>query len=338
MKRITCVGLGSLVVLSLTLPLPKISLVKADEAQLQTQPQIPRANRKRIAVLDFDFAATGITQAPWYYRLFPNGSPAKGMSDLITNKLVENGSYSVIERGKIAEILKEQNMGLSGRIEPTTAAQIGRILGVDAVLIGTITRFNLEERGSKGVLNFVGIGGGAKKQKAVVELTSRLVSTNTGEILASAQGDGKSSETGGSLSIFGLGSGGTDADKTDTLLSNAAEQATVSIVTGIANAAPKLATLPDVLPNVKALVADVTGNTVTVNKGDRDGLKPGMILSIEHVVKVIKDPQTGAVIRQQTSPIAKLKITDVDSTSAVGTIMTANGKIKVGDVAKSVTE
>lgn len=338
MKRLFRTGLIALVLMNLGLPLTRITLVRATEVQKIAQNQNQNQNRNSLAIMDFDFASTGFTGEQFRFdNVFGGGGPAKGMSDLITNKLVQDGSYSVIERSKIDKVLQEQNLGQSGRVDPSTAAQVGRLLGVDAVIIGTITRFNLEEHESGGGIGFLGIGGSKKKQKAIVQLTARLVSTTTGEIMAVAQGEGKSSHSGGSVSILGIG-GGSNADKTDTLLSNAADQAVSGMVSEIVAAAPKLAALPDILPMVNATVADVTGDLITLNKGSKDGFKSGMILSVEQVIKEVKDPETGAVIRKITKNIGKIKLTDVDNSSSLGTIMAGSAKIQIGDVAKAVND
>ena len=55
-----------------------------------------------------------------------------------------------------------------------------------------------------------------------------------------------------------------------------------------------------------ALVADVSGKSLNLNKGGQDGFKPGMIVSIERVTKEIKDPGTGKSIRRQTSQVGRL--------------------------------
>jgi curli biogenesis system outer membrane secretion channel CsgG len=132
----------------------------------QSQPQ----QKMRIAVLDFDYSSTGQNWVWW-----GGGAPSRGVSDMLTNKLVEGGSYSVIERSRIDDIIAEQNLGDSGRISANTAAQLGRILGVDAVVIGSVTRYNLTE-GSNGV-NVLGFGAGGRRDRAEVQLTVRLVNT-----------------------------------------------------------------------------------------------------------------------------------------------------------------
>ncbi len=323
-------GIGVLTTTGLFLPAPAMSSLPPSAEVIIAQAQKP-AERKRIAVLDFDFASTSSTG--YYYGWLGIG-PAKGVSDLLTNALVKDGTYIVLERSKIEQILKEQNFGASGRVDASTAAQIGKILGADAVIIGTITQFNLEESSSGGSIGFLGIGGGTEKKKAIVQVNSRLVSTTTGEILAVAEGEGKADKSGGGVRIFGIG-GNTNTNNTDTLLSKAAESAIAKMSSELVNANAKLATLPSALPTVNALVADITGNLITINKGSESGFRTGMNLSIERVVKEVKDPQTGKVLRSITSPIGRVELIEVSNGYATGKIISGSG-FKVQDVAKAV--
>ena len=320
--------LSVLTTTGLFLPAPAISEPTATKLIVAQA----RAERKRVAVLDFDFASTNSTG--YYYGWLGIG-PAKGVSDLLTNALVKNGTYIVLERSKVEQILKEQNFGASGRLDASTAAQIGKILGADAVIIGTITQFNLEQSKSGGSIGgFLGIGANTEKNKALVQVNSRLVSTTTGEILAVAEGEGNASKSGGGGSFLGI-SGGSSTDNTDTLLSTAAESAIAKMSGELVTANAKLATLPSVLPTVSAIVADITGNLITINKGSESGFKSGMNLSIERVVKEVKDPQTGKVLRSITSPIGRVELIEVSNGYATGKIVSGSG-FKVQDIAKPV--
>lgn len=327
--RSVCLGLSALILTNFFLPTPVISQSISSQVQI-AQAQKP-VERKRIAVLDFDFASTG--GSGFYYGWLGIG-PAKGVSELLTNTLVKDGSYIVLERSKIDEILKEQNLGASGRIDASTAAQIGKLLGADAVIIGTISQFNVEQSQSGGTLGFLGFGGSADKTKAVVQVTARLVSTTTGEILAAAEGEGKSSKGGGSFSIFGV-SANTSSNKVDSLLSAAAETAVNKISGELVSAGAKLAALPAVLPTVEGVVADITGNLITINKGNESGFRSGIGVSIERVVKQVKDPQTGKVLRTITSPVGRIELIEVSNGYSTGKIVSGSG-FKVGDVAKAV--
>lgn len=300
----------------------------------------PKESR-RIAVLDFDYASLGQTTVS-VNLLNPFGSPqaighntnavSQGISNLLTNGLVKDRTYVLVERSKINAILAEQNLGQSNRIEATTAAQIGRVLGVDAVLIGSITQFHVEQKSKGGFL--FGLGGKKKTQMAIVQLSARLVSTATGEILTSVEGNGEAdkSETSGQLGGIGVDN---EADSSNRLLGEASGLAVDEIVSQLAAVAPKLAAMPATLPVEEMVVADVTGNQLVLNKGGVHGFRPGMVVSIERVIKAIKDPITGKVLRRQTHSIGRIQLTEVDSQSSIGKILTGTG-FKVGDVAKAV--
>ncbi len=60
------------------------------------------------------------------------------ISEKLTHELVNTGRYSVVERRKIDKILKEQNLWQSGIINYDSALRIGRILAVDAIILGTL--------------------------------------------------------------------------------------------------------------------------------------------------------------------------------------------------------
>ena len=98
----------------------------------------------------------------------------KGISDLLVQKLVQDGKYSVIERNALDKILAEQNFSNSDRADSATAAKIGKILGIDCIIIGSITQFGRDDQhtnvggGGYGLGRF-GLGGvGTSKAKAVV--------------------------------------------------------------------------------------------------------------------------------------------------------------------------
>src|SRR6266487_6615876 len=71
-----------------------------------------------------------------------------------------------------------------------TAAKLGRLLGVDAIIIGSITQFGRDDKklgvgGGKIGFHGIGLGGfGKKSSKATVAIDARIVNIGTGEILA----------------------------------------------------------------------------------------------------------------------------------------------------------
>ncbi len=318
--QLVCLSCSALLLTGLYAPV--VVLPAAAEVQIaEAQP------RMRIAVLDFEFASTGQTWSWW-----GGGAPSQGVSDLLTNKLVDGGAYTLIERSRIQAVLQEQNLALSGRIDPSTAAQVGRILGADAVVIGSVTRYNLNA-GSSGV-SVLGIGTNRRRDSAEVQLTARLVNTTTSEIIATAQGSGEAKQGSGGVSLLGV-SVGSDNNNSDELLSNAAQAAVEQLSGELTAKASSVAALPATVPNVSALVADVTGSTIIINKGAQDGFRTGMTVSIERVTREVKDPATGEVIRTVTAPIGRIELTNVDARSSEGRVVSGSG-MKVGDRAIAV--
>ena len=125
----------------LTLPLTLSLLAAIAPAQDATPP--PAAPRKRVAVMNFDYG----TVRTYSQAIFGSDQDiGKGISDMLVTRLVQDGKYSVIERNALDKILTEQNFSNSDRADSTTAAKIGRILGVDAIIIGSITQFGRDDQ------------------------------------------------------------------------------------------------------------------------------------------------------------------------------------------------
>ena len=76
--------------------------------------------------MDFEFSSIG-TNEQWLPWLTTN---VKAVTDLLVDKLVDGGNFSVIERTRIDRVLQEQNFGQTGRVDANSAAKLGRILGV----------------------------------------------------------------------------------------------------------------------------------------------------------------------------------------------------------------
>src|SRR5712692_498993 len=71
--------------------------------------------------------------------------------------------FKVIERQLLNKIIAEQKLSLTGVVDPSSARQLGKILGVDAIVSGTVTEL-----------------------RKTLRVNARLISTETGEIFAVA--------------------------------------------------------------------------------------------------------------------------------------------------------
>ncbi len=305
----------------------------------------PQGRKKRVAVFDFDYATVASSTNA---TLGPNVDVGKGISDLLVKYLVQDGTYSVIERKAMEKILAEQNFSNSDRANPNSAAKLGKLLGVDAIIVGSITQFGNDTKntnigGGGGGWGGFGMGGFShKKSKAIVSIDARIVDIDTAEILGVAEGKGESSRestslTGGGSNWHGFGAGAVDfgsADFAETILGEAVKAAVTQLSAGVIADNSKLQTRTI---TVSGLVAAVDGGQIVLNVGSKVGLKVGDQLTVERVTREIKDPETGKVIRRLATPVGVVRVTDVDDGSAVCAAVMGKD-FKVGDAVKTVTQ
>jgi curli biogenesis system outer membrane secretion channel CsgG len=298
--------------------------------------------KKLVTIMNFDYG----TVQNYVQAIFgSNQDIGKGISDMLVDKLLKDGKYRLIERSALDKILSEQNFSNSDRADSNTAAKIGKVLGVDAIIIGSITQFGRDDQhtnvggGGYGLGKF-GLGGvGVGKAKAVVAITARVINVSTGEILASVQGTGESTRSstsllGGGGGWSGGGGGALDMGSSNfanTILGEATHKAVDDVGAKLDDEAEKI---PERVLTISGLVADATGNTLILNVGRKAGVKVGDKLSVTRQVRVVKDPATGKVIKSVEDKVGDATVTEVDDDSATATFSGA-GPAKVGDVVKN---
>src|SRR3990167_7390988 len=74
--------------------------------------------KRRVAIMPFEYGAVSSEVGTL--------DVGKGIVSLIITRLVNDGTYSVVERQMLDTILKEQNFSVSDRANPTTACKIGK--------------------------------------------------------------------------------------------------------------------------------------------------------------------------------------------------------------------
>ena len=135
-----------------------------------------RDDRARIAVLDFEMRADGARS--WWHR-----QGGAQLQDVFTTELVKTGRFRVIERERLQDILKEHDLSVSGRIDTSTAVELGRLLGVEYLLTGAVTEYGMQQAGGRAPR--IGRLPGVRAQRRTFEaaIDARLINTTTGEIM-----------------------------------------------------------------------------------------------------------------------------------------------------------
>jgi curli biogenesis system outer membrane secretion channel CsgG len=294
-------------------------------------------DKKRIAILSFEDAAVRSSAAAAMRSTQDVGA---SLADVLVNELLKEGKYTIIERRALDEVLKEQNFSNSSRADAKTAANIGRVLGVDAIVIGSVTEFVVEESAvgvGSGPLNRItrGVVGGGKRvnARASVAMTARMVNTSTGEVLTSVSGSGDSAK--GSVEASGgyaTGIDMTSASFQGSALGEAINRAAQSVASGLSAFAAKLSA---VRVDYTGLVADVTGNTLILNVGRLKGAQVGDTVEISRSGRTVLDPATKKVLRTFVDKIATARITEVDDSSATA-MLSGAAPVQVGDQIRRV--
>lgn len=199
-----------------------------------------------------------------------------GITEKITNKLVEKEGISVVERSQLEKVMNEQNFGRSGRIDSSTAGKIGEILGVNYLLTSAVTQMQVEESGgiSVGPLSVSSL-------TAFVNITGRIIDTKTAEILDSVEGKSEKKES--SLSINELQgiSFGSKAFS-ESVLGKSIDEAVDLLVNSIDST--KLSSSTDNLEG--ATVVKIIEEKLIINAGTSDGIEEGQTGEIIRLVEV----------------------------------------------------
>lgn len=263
-------------------------------------------DRVRIAVLNFENNST------WHYW---GDNLGKAAADELVTQLFQTDRFRVIERAQIEAILQEQNLGQSGRVDSSTAAQIGQVLGVQAILTGSITQFSIE-RISGG---FAGIGGSYSRAESIVDV--RLIDTNTAEILLADEASGEKRMGGG----FFRGAGAErqfDAGAAQEALRPAIEE----IVGKIVEQHGRLAAIQP--PTPPGAVVGANEGQVYIDRGENYDVRVGDRFEVYRVVEEITDAQ-GNVLDRITERVGVLEVTRVLSQSSICTVV--EGEAAEGD-------
>jgi curli biogenesis system outer membrane secretion channel CsgG len=140
------------------------------------------------------------------------GAIGDGMADMMATALFNTNRYIVMERQQLGDVLKEQDLGASGRIKQETAAPIGQIEGAELLITGAVTEFEGAASGGTGriggrVGSILGaIGGGFKKAHMAIDV--RVIDTRTSRIVAATSVEGSATDVSGLGALGGAVGGG----------------------------------------------------------------------------------------------------------------------------------
>jgi curli biogenesis system outer membrane secretion channel CsgG len=247
----------------------------AQQAVLTAAPQIPTLKRK--------IALGRISNETSYGQSFlrdNSGDPlGKQVTDLMSKALTSSGAYLVFERPDIGRLQAE------GRLTDTRL----NLVGVDALIIGSLTEFGRKTIGATGFVS------SSKKQVAFAKVDIRVVEVSTGHVFFATSGAGEASTE--TASTFGFGSQASyDGTLNDTAIRQAVSEA-------VSRLSQEMSTRP-----WQTSILKLDGNQLFIGGGRLQGIKPGMQFSVHTLGEQVKSPQTGSMVTLPGRMVASVRV------------------------------
>jgi TolB-like protein len=184
--------------------------------------------------------------------------------------------FKMIERSQLQKVIEEQKLTLTGIIDASTAAQIGKGIGVDGVICGSITTSGND----------------------AASIDARLIDTETAAIITAK----------------------------DAFSNNLSLQSLSQMISEVA------AKFKTDLPILNGYVIEKQGEKLTIDLGNKNGLKKGMKCHVYREGAPIVHPVTNQVIGKMIDQICEVQVTDVfDAFSYVSITKAKSGTPSIRD-------
>lgn len=246
-------------------------------AQEALKPQVPTLKRK-VAVGRFS-NTTNYGKGLLYDG---ENDPLAGQAhDMLVKRLVETGRFIVLERSDLNLLTTERSI--------IDDVEMQDLVGVDALIIGSVTEFGRKTEGQAGFLS------STKKQVASATVEARLVNPRTGAAFFSASGRGTAALESGEIAGFGSRAA-YDSTLNDRAIGSAVSDLTSALVSNLQDRP----WTTDVLK--------IDGNTAFISGGEGQGIKLGEQFSVESEGETVKSGQSGMPITLPGRQVAIVQV------------------------------
>ena len=89
----------------------------------------------------FDRARVGVVSFEYTGRWGSN----RDLEEVLASELWQTGKFEVVERAQLEQVLREQRLSMSGHIDDRTAVEMGRLLGLNFVVMGRVIEASQEQ-------------------------------------------------------------------------------------------------------------------------------------------------------------------------------------------------
>lgn len=256
----------------------------ACEASKRTVAVLPVENKSNVTI-DYDISSI--------------------MTEQLTVSLHNSGTYTVVERSELGQILKEGGFQHSGAVDTSTAIELGQLAGAKYSLITTITMVKVSENPKyKYTPNIKIVKKSVDKYKGRIALTFRLIDNESGKDIIVNSVD--ATET---------------ADDEQTALHDTCVEAAQKVLEEIQKHHP-----------FTAKVLEVQGDVLYIDQGLGAGIRVGEVFEIAREDRpIIKDD---VIVAMTQITIGKAKVTEVNDSYSVCKVLSTNEEVKKNDILK----
>ena len=104
------------------------------------------------------------------------------VNEMVNKELTNSCRFDIVDRTYLKETLDEQYLAMTGIVDTATAAEMGRLLGAQYVVVGSITGLSSKKKSN--------VGGGT--YSVIAHIYARMIEVETGRVVLVGSGDGTS--------------------------------------------------------------------------------------------------------------------------------------------------
>jgi len=282
----------------------------------------PPANRvlkKRVAVVPPTVSGFRIIRGnvAWDDR-----AVAATMADLMTTALVATDRFVVMNRTELDKVVAEQQLGQAGLTSPDTAPKVGRLIGVEYLIVPSVTEATVSIDSK--AASIAGIRVGRSKITVTIGADIHVINTATSEVVAAKHVQHAASDSrtdfAASYADIAIGSGGT----ADTPVGKAVGPC---VDEWIEYAVRELGSDP-----WRSRVAAVDADGITITGGTDKGLRVGDRFEVLHQGDEIRDPDTGQLLGVKSSLVGLVEVMSVADKFSTCRAPASSQPIERGDI------
>ena len=197
MKK-TFLSVSLLFLVSGLLAVPSQTALQGAPSAGQTQPEKTGPLKASLSVAEFRDKTAGGSLDTFCLQQFGIAWKAigEGMRDMMTTSLFNTKRFLVVERELLAEVIKEQDLGASGRVKSGTEPAKGEIQGADLMVIASVTEFDTGAKAVKGGFTIKGVKVGGGVSRAHMAIDVRLVDLKTSQVVGATSIEGSAANVG----------------------------------------------------------------------------------------------------------------------------------------------